>query len=98
MENDMYFSMIGLGKDYWQISVRQEDIPKTAFVTMDRDYEFLMMPFEMMNSGATLTHAVKMQSRQYLVYTVHSEGRQSLDRHRGRYAEARKEDSRKNGD
>ncbi|GFO26427.1 Zinc finger protein [Plakobranchus ocellatus] len=54
-----YFSKIDLSKGYWQIPVRKEDIPKTAFVTMDCHYEFLRMPFGMMKSGATLTCAVK---------------------------------------
>ncbi|GFO29996.1 hypothetical protein PoB_005650100 [Plakobranchus ocellatus] len=53
------FSKIDLSKGYWQIPIRKEDIPKTAFVTMDCHYEFLRMPFGMMNSGATLTRAVK---------------------------------------
>ncbi|GFO34866.1 Zinc finger protein [Plakobranchus ocellatus] len=59
MEKDQYFSKINLSKGYWQIPVRKEEIPKTAFVTMDCHYEFLRMPFGMMNSGATLTRAVK---------------------------------------
>ncbi|GFN79554.1 Zinc finger protein [Plakobranchus ocellatus] len=59
MEKDQYFSKIDLSKGYWQTPVRKEDIPKTAFVTMDCHYEFLRMPFGMMNSGATLTRAVK---------------------------------------
>ncbi|GFO17326.1 retrovirus-related pol polyprotein from transposon 297 [Plakobranchus ocellatus] len=54
-----YFSKIDLSRGYWQIPVRKEEIPKTAFVTMDCHYEFLMMPFGMMNSGATLTRAMK---------------------------------------
>ncbi|GFO06086.1 Zinc finger protein [Plakobranchus ocellatus] len=41
------------------IPVRKEDIPKTAFVTMDCHYEFLRMPFATMDSGATLTRAEK---------------------------------------
>ncbi|GFO32920.1 Zinc finger protein [Plakobranchus ocellatus] len=59
MEKDQYFSKIDLSKGYWQIPVRKEDIQRTAFVTMDCHYEFLRMPFGMMNSGATLTRAVK---------------------------------------
>ncbi|GFS26056.1 zinc finger protein [Elysia marginata] len=59
MEKDQYFSKLDLSKSYWQIPVRKEDIPKTAFVTMDCHNEFLRMPFGMMNSGATLTRAEK---------------------------------------
>ncbi|GFO36277.1 transient receptor potential cation channel subfamily v member 1 [Plakobranchus ocellatus] len=55
MEKNQCFSKIDLSKGYWQIPVRKEDIPKT----MDCHYEFLRMPFGMMNSGATLTRAVK---------------------------------------
>ncbi|GFO12743.1 Zinc finger protein [Plakobranchus ocellatus] len=59
MEKDQYFSKIDLTKGYWKIPVRKQDIPKTAFVTMDYHYEFLRMPFGMMKSGAKLTRAVK---------------------------------------
>ncbi|GFO24248.1 Zinc finger protein [Plakobranchus ocellatus] len=59
MEKDQYFSIIDLSKGYWQIPVWKENILKTVFVTMDCHYEFLRMPFGMMNSGATLTRAVK---------------------------------------
>ncbi|GFR89827.1 zinc finger protein [Elysia marginata] len=59
MEKDQYFSKLDLSKGYWQIPVRKEDIPKTAFVTMDCHYEFMRIPFGVMNSGTTLTRAVK---------------------------------------
>ena len=52
--NDKFFSKIDLSKGYWQIKVAEEDIPKTAFVTPDGHWEFLRMPFGMVNSGATL--------------------------------------------
>ena len=60
LAKDKFFSKIDLSKGYWQIPVRQEDIPKTAFVTMDHHYEFIRMPFGMMNSGSTLNRAVKI--------------------------------------
>ena len=41
------------GWGYWQIKVAEEDIPKTAFMTPDGHWEFLRMPFGMVNSGAT---------------------------------------------
>ena len=59
LNGDKYFTRIDLSKGYWQISIPEEDIPKTAFVTPDGSYEFLKMPFGMMNSAATLKRAMK---------------------------------------
>ncbi|KAK7094801.1 hypothetical protein V1264_006302 [Littorina saxatilis] len=53
------FSKIDLSKGYWQIPVREEDIPKTAFATPDGTYECLRMPFGMVNSGATLKRRMR---------------------------------------
>ena len=58
LKDDKYFTRIDLSKGYWQIFVREEDIPKTSFVTMGEHYEFVRMPFGMMNSGATLNRVV----------------------------------------
>ena len=51
--------MINLTKGYWQISVEPEDVYKTTFVTPDGQYELLQMPFEMVNSGATLVRGLE---------------------------------------
>ena len=59
LSGDKYFSKIDLSKEYWQILIPEEDIPKTAFVTPDGSYEFLKMPFGMINSAATLKHGMK---------------------------------------
>ena len=53
------YSKIDLSKGYWQIPVAEGDIEKTAFVTPDGKYDFLMMPFGMKNSGATLARGMK---------------------------------------
>ncbi|ROT75663.1 hypothetical protein C7M84_005769 [Penaeus vannamei] len=58
-----YFSKIDLSKGYWQIPVAEEDTHKTAFVTPDGQYEFLRMPFGMVNTGATLVRAIKILLR-----------------------------------
>ena len=57
--NDQYFSTFDLSKGYWQIKMAEEDIAKTAFVTPDGEYEFLRMPFGMVNAGATLVRGMR---------------------------------------
>ena len=57
--NDRFFTKIDLSRGYWQVPVAPGDIHKTAFSTPDGVYEFLPMPFGMVNSGATLTRAIR---------------------------------------
>ena len=59
LNGDNYFTRIDLSKGYWQISIPEEDIPKTGFVTPDGSYKFLKMRFSMINSAATLKRAMK---------------------------------------
>ena len=59
LSGDKYFTKLDLSKGYWQIPVRKEDISKTAFVTPDGHYEFIKMPFGMVNSGATLVRGMR---------------------------------------
>ena len=59
MSKAKYLTKLDLSKGYWQIPVAAKDIPKTAFVTPDGLYEFVKMPFGMMNSGATLVRAIR---------------------------------------
>ena len=54
-----YYSTIDQSKGYRKIPVSEEDIHKTAFVTPDRCYEFLRIPFGMKNSGATLVRGIR---------------------------------------
>ena len=56
---DKFYSKIDLSKGYWQITIPEEDKQKTAFVTPDGSYEFLKMPFVMINSAATLKRTMK---------------------------------------
>ena len=54
-----FFSTLDLSKGFWQIPMRDEDIGKTAFVTPDGHYEFIRMPFDLMNASATLVKCLK---------------------------------------
>ena len=59
MATKKYSSKLDLTKGYWQVPMAVKDVSKTAFVTSDGTYEFLKMPFGMVNSGETLVRGLK---------------------------------------
>ena len=55
-----FLSKIDLTKGYWQIPLSDRAKPLSAFVTPFEQYQFKVMPFGMVNSGASFVRLMKM--------------------------------------
>ena len=53
------FSKLDFASGYWQVAVYEPDIAKTAFVTRDGHYEWLVLPFGLKNSPSTFHRVVR---------------------------------------
>ena len=60
------FSKIDLESGYWQMPVRNEDVPKIAFPMRWGSYEFLVIPFGVTNALSQFMHLVQDILREYL--------------------------------
>ena len=63
---DKIFPSIDLRSKYYQVLIRDEDIPKTAFCMRYRHYEFVVMPFGFTNAPANYMCMMKNIFSKYL--------------------------------
>ncbi|XP_033727799.1 uncharacterized protein LOC117317109 [Pecten maximus] len=55
-----FFTKIDLSKRYWQINMKSECREYTAFQTADGLFEFVVMPFGLVNAGATFNRTMRI--------------------------------------
>lgn len=54
-----YFTVLDIRSGFWHVKVRDSDIAKTAFITQNDHYEWLVMPFGYKNAPAIFQRAIK---------------------------------------
>ena len=59
LAHDKYFSKFDLTKGYWQVPVKEDARPATAFLTPEGLFQFCTMPFGLVNAPATFSRVMR---------------------------------------
>jgi hypothetical protein len=70
LQGASYYSKLDLRQRYYQVKVKEEDIPKTAFNTRYGHIEFVIMPFGVTNAPTTFMNLMHPVFQSYLARFV----------------------------
>jgi transposase InsO family protein len=70
----IYFTQLDLASGYWGIPMHPDDMEKTAFVAPKGKFEFVVMPYGLVNAQATFQRNMDM-----LVKQLHDEGHKQVE-------------------
>lgn len=59
LQGSHYFSTLDMAWGYWHIPMDPVSVPKTAFITQDGHFEWLVMPFGLKNAPSVLQRALR---------------------------------------
>jgi hypothetical protein len=66
MKGATMFSNINLKSGYHQLQIKDDDVPMTAFKTRFEHYDFIVLPFGLMNAPGVFMSLINGVFREYL--------------------------------